>query len=257
MTPPTRPLPPDLESTQLPLMYLHQEHVPRKLPKEFRAQADNLMGMMWQSWRNGFVLFAAAGLLALSAEVAFALVSALLVFLAYGSYAHPSDWTLYYLEMFPALAAVTALGLWRVCRWVMDVGGSADEAVRRRRLALAACALVIAGLQPTANVIELIRANRKEYSLRHRYFRDVVAARPEPKSIVFVRYSPRHNGHMSLVGNVADTGSARAIIAYDRGDENARLMALFPDRVPLLYDERSLEIVPLARPAGSVAAAGR
>jgi hypothetical protein len=35
---------------------------------------------------------------------------------------------------------------------------------------------------------------------------------------------------------------------YDRGAENARLMALAPERVPYLFDEATWTLQPLARP---------
>lgn len=91
----------------------------------------------------------------------------------------------------------------------------------------------------------MARSIRERSTLYHRYFNELVAAIPAPKSIVFVRYRPTHVAHYSLVRNVADIASARAWVVYDRGSDNERLLRLAPDRVPYLFDETELSITPL------------
>jgi len=54
---------------------------------------------------------------------------------------------------------------------------------------------------------------------------------------VFIRYAPAHPIYRSLIANEPDLASARAWLVYDRGDDNARLVRLAPDRVPYVYDE--------------------
>jgi hypothetical protein len=57
-------------------------------------------------------------------------------------------------------------------------------------------------------------------------------------AVVFVRYALGHRMHRSLIRNPADYPSALIWTAYDRGEENARLMALAPGRTAYVYDER-------------------
>jgi hypothetical protein len=45
--------------------------------------------------------------------------------------------------------------------------------------------------------------------------------------------------------NEPDLAGARIWVVHDRGPDNARLLALAPDRVPYLYDEQSEKLVPL------------
>jgi len=68
------------------------------------------------------------------------------------------------------------------------------------------------------------------------------------KAIVFVRYGPGHNDHISLVGNVPDVAAAHAWIAYDRGDTNAELISAAPDRVPYLFDDADSTLSVMTRP---------
>ncbi|HVG45117.1 MAG TPA: hypothetical protein VM890_10320, partial [Longimicrobium sp.] len=85
---------------------------------------------------------------------------------------------------------------------------------------------------------------------RARYFEAVdrrVAAIPEPKAVVFVRYAPDHTVHWSLVRNEPDPAAARVWRVYDRGADNPRLLRAAPDRVPYLYDEASERLVRLRR----------
>src|SRR6185437_13463703 len=64
--------------------------------------------------RKGLALFALVALVVLPAAGWFAVVSSLLVTLAYLVYAHPAGWDLYYLEIMPLLPFLTACGIWAV-----------------------------------------------------------------------------------------------------------------------------------------------
>jgi hypothetical protein len=66
-------------------------------------------------------------------------------------------------------------------------------------------------------------------------------------AIVFVRYAASHNDGLSLVRNAPNLDEAPVWTVYDRGAENARLMALAPERVPYLFDEATWTLQPLAR----------
>ncbi|MGH9366585.1 MAG: hypothetical protein ACRD3M_02785, partial [Thermoanaerobaculia bacterium] len=103
---------------------------------------------------------------------------------------------------------------------------------------------------------DLVRAREKVLlrSAYHEYFRQLVASIPEPRALVFVRYTPLHNEHLSLIANDPDLDRAKAWIVRDRGADNARLMRLAPDRAAYLYDEATHDLTRL--PEGGVAPAG-
>jgi hypothetical protein len=53
---------------------------------------------------------------------------------------------------------------------------------------------------------------------------------PVSKAIGFVRYLPSHDVPGSLVVNESDLTRARAWVVYDRAADNARRLALAPER---------------------------
>jgi hypothetical protein len=67
----------------------------------------------------------------------------------------------------------------------------------------------------------------------------VKGAIPEQRAILFVRYTPTHYVHESLIANDPDLASARLWIVFDRGAENKKLAALAPERTLYLFDEQT------------------
>jgi len=247
---PTRALPPDLAAVANGFRGLHQGYVPSEVPGSLRERSLHIATDVWgHQWRAGLILFFGIGLFALSTEAAFALASALLVLVVYLAYAQGPGWTVYYVEMLPALCLVTALGIGRTIGWISGAGVDASEA--RRRLGVAAILLVAAGVLPAILDIIEERDNKREWTLRHRYFREVINQIPAPRALVFVRYAPHHSGHISLVGNVADPTAAHVLTAYDLGPADTQLMQRLPDRVPYLFEEEKLELFPLGRATAS------
>ena len=80
------------------------------------------------------------------------------------------------------------------------------------------------------------QASRRAYQLA---FSEAVSKLPDARRIVFIRYAPRHFVHTSLIANHPDLANARTWLVYDRGAEDAELMAIAPDRIPYLFDEQS------------------
>jgi hypothetical protein len=72
---------------------------------------------------------------------------------------------------------------------------------------------------------------------------EVIRAAP-PRSIVFVRYPAGHNPHRAVTRNEADLPSARTWVVYDRGRDNARLLALAPGRAPYRFDAATFRLEP-------------
>jgi hypothetical protein len=158
-------------------------------------------------------------------------------FLVYLVYAHPPHWAVYYHEVNPILAFVTALGVWRALETITAWWRPREPSGSRIVAAGAGvAALILAlGLADGAKVKAQVH-QRYAYARR---FAETLAAVTDPKAVVFVRYHPRHNPHRSLIENPADFARARIWVARDREADNLRLIALAPDRAPYLFDEAS------------------
>jgi hypothetical protein len=171
--------------------------------------------------------FAVAGLFA-GAAFQFAALSALAVFIAYLPYAHYAGWTVYYLELAPAVAALTAVGVWRAAQGI----ASADRGARLGVLCVT-IVLVAVGMLDVARW-------RREHLVMVRFYQDFAnSARnlPSQPAILFVKYSDRAPGHFSVVYNFADLARAPVWVVHDLGARNAELQRLAPDRSTHSFDE--------------------
>lgn len=250
-TPPLRLLPRDLAKVDSLFVGLHTAHTVGALPQILSRRLSFVMSDMWSGWRSPLAILALVGLLLSPAAGWFAFTTAAVLFLSYASYAHAPSWSVYYSEGLPVLAFLTALGGWIVMRRIVGIviKGRDDATLPANTDGIARLGLVIALLLllwPATSDVRMAHELRQRETLYHRIFRELTAAIPAPRSIVFVRYRPNHAAHFSLVRNVPDLQSARTWVVYDRGSDNARLMRLAPDRVPYLYDDARLAIVPLS-----------
>ena len=209
---------------------------------------------MWGGWRRVFLIFAAVGLFCLPAEGVFALASALALMIQYLFLAHTPGWTVYYLEIQPVFAFVTAVGLWRAAVAASRALGRARTAAGPRGAwnLESACmlAVVLASLVPSALDAARIRDVRREQAGPQERFRALLRSLPGP-SVVFVRYGRGHDPDRSLVVNEPEPARARVWVVHDRGEDDMRLLKLAPDRVPYLYDEAQGRLVPLPRAYGA------
>jgi hypothetical protein len=195
---------------------------------------------MYEGWRRVLMLFGILGLFAITADVVVGVATMCLLILAYLSYAHFPNWTLYYLEIVPVLAFLAARGIW-IC---VNRGS-------KTRAGLAVVLLVIAGALVSVPDLHAARATHLARTTDARRFSRALDSLDTGKMLIFVRYGPEHPVHYSLIGNVPDLATARTWIAYDRGDENHRLMALAPGRTAYLYDEATGTFSPLSGAAAA------
>lgn len=254
-----RHLPRDQWMTSAAFYQEHARHTIPALPSIARERITMLDRDAWYEWRGSLRLFALFGLLTLTAEGWIALAAFGLQFVAYLAFAHPAWYTLYYLECTPILAFITALGIVRTFA-ILSVPSTATPANAprrslRERLRLAVGVHSGVGARGQARVvtasllvatagsiagIAVARQVRAQIDNDHAYydaFAGAVRQIHDPRAIVFVRYSEKHPDGLSLVRNVPDLASAPVWTVYDRGADNARLLALAPGRVPYLFDE--------------------
>jgi hypothetical protein len=110
---------------------------------------------------------------------------------------------------------------WRSPRW-------------SRAIFTGALVLGVAGL----GAAKLIHAQHTDDQRKLRRFYALLETIHDRRAVVFVRYSPMHDAHTAFVRNVANLADERVWVVYDRGEtENARLLALAPERKAYLFDE--------------------
>jgi len=157
--------------------------------------------------------------------------------LVYLLYAHLPTYTLYYQEIEPVLAFVTAVGLATVAKRA------------RVLLPVAAAGLIVATVLTVRSQALQVRDDQRYWVA----FQSAVGAIPDRKAIVFVHYASGHNNNLALVRTDPDPDTVRVWTAYDRGADNARLIAVAPDRTPYRFDEATWSLARL--PERSVSAA--
>jgi hypothetical protein len=245
-TPPRRELPPDMIAYDRDYRRVHIAYTLDSLPRAVIGRVVGAQRDLWggSDWRPPLLLFFLAGLAALDRRGWFAMAWAPALLLVYLAYAHPPQWGVYYHEVHPALAFVTALGLWRALSWLAAGSWNPDPEATPRS-AFPAAALTVLALALALSDAVVTKRQVHERVAYHRAFAQVVATIPEPRALVFVRYQAGHNPHRSLIANPSDYTRARVWLVYDRGPDNRRLLHRTPDRAPYLFDEATFTLSPL------------
>lgn len=160
----------------------------------------------------------------------FAAVSALALFASYLPYAFWAGWTVYYLEITPVLAAITAVGIWSV---LQRVSKSEPRAKLGAILVTAAVAVIAAPA-----VLQWRGDHRSRSALERRFFSEIKRL-PQP-AIVFVQYSRRFPQHMAVVFNSPDLTAEPVWVVHDLGARNDELRRLAPNRQSFDFEEEQL-----------------
>ena len=227
----------------------YAQHVVERIPELMAERGDQLLWQSGGAWGSaGFRILLLIGLVAAGDAMAFAGLGLATLFLAYLWYAHPAEWTVYYLEGHPVIAAAVALGLLRIARgmqrWLPHDGAPPAELTDRR---VGLVTLLMAAWTFTSVPLGVVTshvAHRRvaaPIALLHTIERLV----PRP-SILFIRYAPTHNMNRGLIENHPDLAATPVWSVLDLGAHNADLIRLAPGRMPLLYDEASGSVYRLA-----------
>lgn len=245
---PSAELPWDQRVTSAAFYIEHAEYTAARLPRNAVYRLKFITHDMYYDWRAWLGLFALVGIFAMPVAVRVAFGAFVLQWLLYLSYAHDASWTLYYIETMPLLAFFGAYGIVVVARRLLNAGA----AVRRlttdgaeRLLPAVAAALVLLAIVPAGRTLAMVRVQIAGDHQLYDGFRALVRRIPDRRAIVFVRYARTHNDGLALVRNEPSLDRARVWTVYDRGTDDARLLALAPDRTPYLFDEASWKLTPL------------
>ncbi len=248
-TPPTRPLPPEIACFPNLFGTPRADYGLAALPRALAGRALAVVRDTLGQWRAGLLPFAVVGLIAVPVELGVALATGALLLLAYLSYAHDPNYTIYYMEAQASIVALAAFGV----AWVAQLAGRRfgrrdpeETAVAAGRRVAGWCALVLfaAGVIPTTRTLRAIRRGREIGDLPHRMFRDSVSAIRPGRAIVFVHFGPGEGCGQNLIENAPPLATARTWIVHDRGSSDADLIRLAPDRVPFLFDTKSWQMRP-------------
>lgn len=243
--PPQRELSPDMQEFARVFKSTHYGYTPAVLPATFAERWIAIASELLHGWRLGLVVFTLLGLLVIGAEGWFAVGTSLILTLLYLSMVHPLDWTVYYLEIFPLVPFLTAMGISAVAVAIRAPNGQMMRPVAGAwspRQSLAIALLVLALLWPASADTRYAHRWQKVAQVYQRSFRRLLATIPDGRAIVFVRYGEHHDPNHSLIANDPDVANARFWIVYDRGKENAALAALAPDRATYLFDEKTFSM---------------
>lgn len=244
---PLRKLNPDMVQFNEFVQSLHRDYTLASIPSALRARTTAIAANMWAT-RAMFLPLTALALITSSATLWFALGTAVLLVLAYLSVGHGPLWTVYYVEIEPVLAFVTAVAWWRFCsllanrrlEWPLRTVPSGTP---NTVFAVIASALLL--MPYTTRAVPYIEGREAERRAYHRDFRTMLEMVPAKHSMVFIRYARGHSAHQSLVTNEPDLANARVWTVYDRGADNIRLIRLDPHRKPFLFDDEHRMLVPL------------
>jgi hypothetical protein len=249
-------LPPDIAQVNSGYRRGHRGHVADQLPAIALSRAGELVKAvaLWDALElpaTPVLAYAAMVLLVVAMlwgaveggrEARFVGATVAAMFVGYLAYAHPPGWTLYYVELYPGLAFLAAVGLLRM----MEAGARELKRPDPPRWT-ARAALLAAGVVAVAAAgnVAVERDEARTRQRAPRAFAELMRAVREPRALVFIRYAPRHSPHQSLVQNAPDVARARIAFAYDRGADNARLMRAMPGRAVYLFDEATSTLRPL------------
>jgi hypothetical protein len=220
---------------------VHARYTLSSVPSAFVERLIALLLWCAEGWRLAIgALILAAMLHAPGVERA-GVVTIALMLLAYLTFAHPSDWTVYYVEVVPIFYFLAAR---EVGRMVHKFSGLLPQTSDRWPASVANASLAIALLLlPLGlNDVRRVRAAIDVQNSFHRAFDAAMAELPPEKAIVFVKYPPSQSPHLALTRNEADLTRALRWIVYDRGPENRALRWLAPDRTAYRLDAATMQL---------------
>lgn len=233
--PPVRALPPDLRNVTRLLSRDRRHHTLSRVPQLAVGRALQIRLNAFPRWRALLLLPIAYGIFLVPAEGLFAGATALLIFLAHLVLAHPVKLSMYYMETYPVLTFLAAIGTWRLVVGERPAASEETADPETVRAGLQIGVLLFAMMIPLAlDDLGRYREWERFIPARKARFRSVVAKLPG-KSMIFVRYPPGFAAFITLIENGPDLSRQKAWIVHDLGPENERLRAIAPDRTPYLY----------------------
>lgn len=237
-SPPRRPLPPDFVALGAAVSADYAPHRPSRIPAYLVQRSANVLSDAIGRFALPAAVLVPIGLAVLGGGIAALVVSSTaLMLLAYTLMPHPPTWTLYYLELFPLLAAAAAVALTALARRVRRVWPVVAIGV----------VLLVGNLSqwPTQRVLKATP------TARQRLAQLMIAELEDPRAVIFVRRSPALSPHFTLWDILGPPATTDTWILRDLGAAADReLLQSAGGRRPYLLDETTMTLVPWD-PAGA------
>jgi hypothetical protein len=233
---PRRERPLDLALLEPSLRAVEREHTVANLPQIALDRLWHFFRATWEAPQFALIL-AVFGLFAVPPAVWVGVSTVGTLFVGYLAHVTWPDWTIYYMEVAPVLVFLTACGIAQLCVTIVRTDPERLSWRRAPRSTLALVAGSILLLTTVKKEEELFREMRESSETYMGRLGKTIARLPTP-SILFVRYSPKHSGHLSLITNGPDWQQAPIWLVADRGDaRNAELLRRVPNRQGLILEE--------------------
>ena len=239
----TRALPPDQALFRRTHMPQHATHLVSRLPAIVLERVALIGDEMRPSSTIFCLILAAIGALAAWPVLLLPIAALVALFILHLPFVHTTTWVAYYLEGTPVVAWALASGLRAVIARLASAASIRDD----RRLVVTERSLVGASVlwaASGAHILPTWHDIKRDVRSEQVAVREAERKLPTP-AIVFVRYMPRHAPDISLIVNAPDAESAPLWTAYDRGEDNQRLMRVAPERQAFLFDEATLTFTAL------------
>jgi hypothetical protein len=233
---PRRERPLDLALLETSLREVERQHTVANLPGIAVDRLWHFFRATWDAPQFALIL-AIIGILAAPRALWVGVWTVGTLFVGYLAHVTWADWTIYYMEVAPVLVFLTACGIAQLCVAVVRTAPErmSWRSVPRPTLALVAGSILLLSIVKEHG--ELLRETREANETYMGRLGKTIARLPSP-SILFVRYSPKHSGHLSLITNGPDWPQAPVWVVADRGDaRNAELLRGVPNRQGLILEE--------------------
>jgi len=240
-TPPLRPPVPELAALSEWSRDLHAQYTPSSVPMALTERLITILAWCGDTWRLALIALMLMSVLRVEKPERAGLATIALLLVAYLTFAHPSVWIVYYVEVLPIFYFLAAREIGRLLH---KASGLRDGTEVRwaAPTAMAALAVTMMVVPFGANDVRRVRAAIDLRNAFHRAAETAIASLPPDKAIVFVSYGPDHSQHYALTRNEPDLASAQRWIVYDRGPDNRALRALAPDRRAYRLDADSMRV---------------
>jgi hypothetical protein len=226
---PSSPLPPDMAKYARDLGSYFAGHRLERVPAIVAERLTKIVAQSFPGWRVVLLPIGIIGLITVrrfSAMERVIFASAGLLFVLYLNFAHPPQWTSYYLEaQFPLYLAV----------------GLAVSYLPGRAQWLIATIIMLLAIGDVSTA----RRHRVEWQQRADEPASVFATIPERQAMVFVRFGPEWNLAVSLIRNEPALDRAPVWVVRDLGPHNEALRRLAASRAAYRYDTATNRLEPL------------
>lgn len=242
-SPPLRTLPPDMKRLGVLTRLLYDGHAPQVMFHNFITRSQKVFEVALSSDVAPLLVFLPFGIVALGRAIGSFAVSVFVVHVAgYLVMPHHPNWTIYYLELFPLVAAVVAVGcvyaLRRISRVRVGPRWMLNTSVTLSHVVVALAFVLIPVMAFSLNELHMYHSRPRA---RQQYLEQIISALPNPRAVIFVRQDSTLTPHYTLIDIRGVPASTPTWVVRDLGDSlNAQLLQDADGRTPYMLMEGTM-----------------